>query len=194
MMHGVETDYEYLFKVIIVGESGVGKSNIMHRFLKNEFFPSLKSTIGVDFGVKKIELKENVVIKVQIWDTAGQERYRAVVGSYYKNAQGAVLVYDISSKESFNNLPKWIKELRQHTPANCKLLLIGNKKDLVDKREVQREQGEKFANENGLYFMETSAKDEEGGLVNEAMKLILTGTFNTLQNKRGSAEQKSGNS
>lgn len=167
-----DIDYDILIKVIIVGDSGVGKSNMVTRFLKNQFTLNTKSTIGVDFGVKKIELDEEVIAKVQLWDTAGQERYRAVVGSYYKNAHGAVIVYDISNRASFHDLEKWLQELKEHTSPDCKVMVVGNKKDLVSKREVPQEHGEEFAKKNGLFFMETSAK-EEAGNVKEAFMFLM---------------------
>lgn len=179
-------DYDYLIKIIITGDSGVGKSNIMHRYIRNQFFPDLKSTIGVDFGVKKVVLESGCKVKVQIWDTAGQERYRAVVGSYYKNAQGAILVYDISSMNSFIGLKKWIKELKESTPQDCQIMLLGNKKDLKHIREVSEEEGESFARDNSLFFMETSALEENKGMVNEAFLALASG----IANKIVEAEQK----
>jgi len=156
-----DDSYDYLFKIVLVGDSGVGKSNLLSRFTKGEFYDETKSTIGVEFAVKSVQVKGKTV-KAQIWDTAGQERYRAITAAYYRSAVGAMLVYDIVAKETFDNIERWLQELRQHADANIVIMLVGNKSDMRHVREVPAERAELFVKENGLTtFVETSAKDNE---------------------------------
>jgi len=123
-----------LFKIVLVGDSGVGKTNLLTRFSKNEFSLESKTTIGVEFATKTITTEQGHVIKAQIWDTAGQDRYRAIASSYYKGAAGALVVYDITKPNSFQNVEKWLKELRDHGAEDMILMLIGNKSDLEKDR------------------------------------------------------------
>ena len=123
-----------LFKIVLVGDSGVGKTNLLTRFSKNEFSLESKTTIGVEFATKTITTEQGHVIKAQIWDTAGQDRYRAIASSYYKGAAGALVVYDITKPNSFANVEKWLKELRDHGAEDMVLMLIGNKSDLEKDR------------------------------------------------------------
>eukprot|EP00982_Pelagococcus_subviridis_P014954 31368-Pelagococcus_subviridis.AAC.7 len=141
-------DYDYLFKVVLIGDSGVGKSNLLSRFTRNEFCLESKSTIGVEFATRTIEVDTNT-IKAQIWDTAGQERYRAITSAYYRGAVGALLVYDITKSESYEDVEKWLKELRDHADANIVIMLIGNKCDLKHLRCVQTEDARLFAANEG---------------------------------------------
>ena len=149
-------DYDTIFKIVIVGDSGVGKTNLITRYLKNDFKPETKATIGVEFSDKKYIYK-NKTIKVQIWDTAGQERYRSLTSMYYKGAKGAIFVYDISSKNSFESIDKWLIEMKKTADENIKIILIGNKCDLIDKREVKEDDGKIKAKDLNVPFMETSA-------------------------------------
>ena len=151
-----EEDYDTIFKIVIVGDSGVGKTNLITRYLKNDFKPETKATIGVEFSDKKYIYK-NKNIKIQIWDTAGQERYRSLTSMYYKGAKGAIFVYDISSKNSFENIDKWLIEMKKTADENIKIILIGNKCDLIDKREVKEDDGKIKAKDLNVPFMETSA-------------------------------------
>jgi Ras-related protein Rab-11A len=151
-----EEDYDKIFKIVIIGDSGVGKTNLITRYLKNDFKPETKATIGVEFNDKKYEYK-NKKIKIQIWDTAGQERYRSLTSMYYKGAKGAILVYDITSKNSFENIDKWLIEMKKTADENIKIILIGNKCDLIDKREVKEDDGKIKAKDLNAPFMETSA-------------------------------------
>ncbi len=128
--------YDMLFKIVLVGDSGVGKTNLLTRFSKNEFSLESKTTIGVEFATKTITTEQGHVIKAQIWDTAGQDRYRAIASSYYKGAAGALVVYDITKPNSFQNVEKWLKELRDHGAEDMILMLIGNKSDLEKDRQV----------------------------------------------------------
>ena len=147
-----------LYKVVIIGDSGVGKSNLMTRYTQNEFSTDTPSTIGVEFMTKSVKVDARDV-KVQIWDTAGQERFRAISRSIYHGAKGAMLVYDITSQSSFDSLGMWLQELRVHVHASTVIFLIGNKCDLEHLRVVKKEAADRFARENGLSFLETSASE-----------------------------------
>ncbi|AYV82031.1 MAG: Ras-like protein Rab-11A [Homavirus sp.] len=151
-------EYDYLYKIVLIGDSGVGKSNLLSRFTRNEFYTDTKSTIGVEFATRTITV-DNKTIKAQIWDTAGQERYRAITSAYYRGAVGALLVYDISKGTTFRNVTKWMNELKENTASNIVIMLVGNKSDLRHLREVSTEEGNDLSRKNGLYFLETSALD-----------------------------------
>ncbi|KAL5062005.1 hypothetical protein RYX36_023742 [Vicia faba] len=152
--------YAYLFKYIIIGDTGVGKSCLQLQFTDNRFQPFHDVTIGVEFGVRTITI-DNKAIKLSIGDTAGQEMFRSITRSYYRGAAGALLVYDITRRETFDHLASWLEDARQHADSNITIMLIGNKSDLIKKRVVSTEEGEMFARENGLIFMEVSAKNAE---------------------------------
>jgi len=149
--------YAYLFKYIIIGDTGVGKSCLLLQFTDKRFQPVHDLTIGVEFGARMISI-DNRQIKLQIWDTAGQESFRSITRSYYRGAAGALLVYDITRRETFNHLTRWLEEARKNSSSNMVIMLIGNKSDLDGRRAVSTREGEEFARENGLIFMETSAK------------------------------------
>lgn len=149
--------YQYLFKYIIIGDTGVGKSCLLLQFTDKRFQPVHDLTIGVEFGARMITIA-NKPVKLQIWDTAGQESFRSITRSYYRGAAGALLVYDITRRETFNHLASWLEDARQHATANMVIMVIGNKSDLAHRRAVSTEEGAQFAKENGLIFMETSAK------------------------------------
>lgn len=159
-------DPDYFFKILLVGDSGVGKSSLMQRFAEDFFPTSFFPTIGVDFKFKNIELN-NLLIKLQIWDTAGQERFRAITTSYYRGAHGVALVYDISNKKSFEDIENWLEDVRKYAKENIVTLLIGNKSDLINQREVSFDDGKKLAGLHGMIFIETSAKEMTN--VNKAM-------------------------
>lgn len=154
----VDEAYDYLFKVVLIGDSGVGKSNLLSRYTKNEFHLGSKATIGVELAHKTIEIDDKNV-RAQIWDTAGQERYRAITSAYYRGALGAILVYDIAKVTSFQNLDRWIEELKQHADANITVIIVGNKSDLKHLRIVETKRGQQYATDHGMLFMETSALD-----------------------------------
>eukprot|EP00033_Pygsuia_biforma_P000405 GCRY01000485.1.p1 GENE.GCRY01000485.1~~GCRY01000485.1.p1 ORF type:complete len:213 (-),score=24.41 GCRY01000485.1:69-707(-) len=149
--------YTYLFKYIIIGDTAVGKSCLLLQFTDKRFQPEHDLTIGVEFGARMINLDKQQ-IKLQIWDTAGQESFRSITRSYYRGAAGALLVYDITRRETFDHLTSWLEDARAHSSSNMTIMLIGNKSDLEHKRVVTREEGEAFAEEHGLMFVETSAK------------------------------------
>ncbi|CAD7961741.1 unnamed protein product [Amoebophrya sp. A120] len=150
--------YDHLFKILLVGDSGVGKSSLMLRFCDDMFNERQLATIGVDFRTKTLPLQQKQV-KLAVWDTAGQERFRTMTSSYYRGAQGVILAFDTTQKETFDNLPKWIQEVRAHsTHEKAKLLLVGNKVDLLEERQVSREEAEEFANSHAMAYLETSAR------------------------------------
>jgi Ras-related protein Rab-2A len=152
--------YAYLFKYIIIGDTGVGKSCLLLKFTDKRFQPVHDLTIGVEFGARMVNIDDRQ-IKLQIWDTAGQESFRSITRSYYRGAAGALLVYDITRRETFNHLGRWLEEARQNGNQNMTIMLIGNKCDLEHKRQVSKEEGERFAQQHGLMFLETSAKTAE---------------------------------
>ena len=152
--------YSYLFKYIIIGDTGVGKSCILLQFTDKRFQPVHDLTIGVEFGAKMINL-DGKAIKLQIWDTAGQESFRSITRSYYRGACGALLVYDITRRETFKHLKQWLDEAQQNSNPDMVIMLIGNKIDLDSRRAVSTKDGEEFAKHHGLFFMETSAKSAE---------------------------------
>ncbi|KAK1378652.1 Small GTP-binding domain containing protein [Heracleum sosnowskyi] len=175
-----DEDYDYLFKVVLIGDSGVGKSNLLSRFTRNEFSLESKSTIGVEFATRSIHVDDKVV-KAQIWDTAGQERYRAITSAYYRGAVGALLVYDVTRNVTFENVERWLKELRDHTDANIVIMLAGNKADLRHLRAVQTDDAKAFAQRENSFFMETSALESLN--VDDAFTEVLTQIYRVVSRK-----------
>ncbi|KAM7517484.1 hypothetical protein LguiB_016446 [Lonicera macranthoides] len=202
---------DYVFKVVLIGDSAVGKSQMLARFARNEFSLDSKATIGVEFQTRTL-LIEHKSVKAQIWDTAGQEscnwskrpvctgmpraadagmwyrdrdslgaRYRAVTSAYYRGAVGAMLVYDITKRASFDHIPRWLEELRGHADKNIVIILIGNKSDLEDQRAVPTEDAKEFAEKEGLFFLETSALEATN--VEDAFLTVLTEIFNIVNKK-----------
>ena len=155
-----DDNYEMMFKVVLVGDSFVGKTNIMSKYIKNEFHEDSKATVGVEFGSKQFTI-EGHLIKAQIWDTAGQERYKAITSAYYKGAKGAFIVYDITRKQSFESVEKWVNDVTAVADQKITIILIGNKSDLEDQRQITKEQGQEKANKLELAFLETSALSGE---------------------------------
>ncbi|XP_011495422.1 PREDICTED: ras-related protein Rab-30-like isoform X1 [Ceratosolen solmsi marchali] len=152
-------DYKFLFKVVLVGNAGVGKTCLVRRFTQGLFPPGQGATIGVDFMIKTVEV-ENEIVKLQIWDTAGQERFRSITQSYYRSAHALILVYDISCQPTFDCLPDWLREIEEYASNKVLRILVGNKIDRED-REIPTHVGEDFAQRHGMYFLETSAKEAE---------------------------------
>ncbi|KAL9259254.1 Ras-related protein [Drosera capensis] len=175
-----ESTEDYLFKIVLVGDSAVGKSNLLARFARDEFYPNSKSTIGVEFQTQKMEINGKEV-KAQIWDTAGQERFRAVTSAYYRGAVGALLVYDISRRQTFESIGRWLNELHTHSDMNVVTILVGNKSDLKDAREVTTAEGKSVAETQGLFFIETSALDSSN--VAAAFQTVVKEIYNILSRK-----------
>ncbi|KAI3780426.1 hypothetical protein L2E82_10407 [Cichorium intybus] len=175
-----EDEYDYLFKLVLIGDSGVGKSNLLSRFTRNEFNLETKSTIGVEFATRSLNV-DGKVIKAQIWDTAGQERYRAITSAYYRGAVGALLVYDVTRRSTFENIERWLKELRDHTDPNIVVMLIGNKSDLRHLLAVTTDDGKTLAEAESLYFMETSALEATN--VENAFSEVITQIYKIVSKK-----------
>jgi len=163
-MAGEKEAYDYLFKFIIIGDAGAGKSCLLHQFIENKFKKGSSHTIGVEFGSKIISVggDNGRKIKLQIWDTAGQERYRSVTRSYYRGAAGALIVYDITNRDSYNHLTNWLADARTLARADISIIAVGNKCDLKDKRAVTFLEASRCAQENDILFLETSALTGEG--------------------------------
>lgn len=153
----MSVDFNYLLKYIIIGDSGVGKSNILLRYVHDTFNEDFKTTVGVEFGAKNIEINKKI-LRIQIWDTAGQENFRSITRAYYKSSVCACVVYDITNRSSFENIGAWLEDCRKQTPKSVSLVLIGNKNDLQEERQVSYEEGAEFAKNNDMIFLETSAK------------------------------------
>jgi len=153
-------EYDYLFKLLLIGDSGVGKSCLLLRFADDTYTESYISTIGVDFKIRTIDL-DGKTIKLQIWDTAGQERFRTITSSYYRGAHGIIVVYDVTDSESFNNVKQWLHEIDRYACENVNKLLVGNKSDLESTRKVPTEQAKEFADSLNIDFLETSAKNSQ---------------------------------
>ncbi|KAF9945421.1 Ras- protein Rab-11B [Modicella reniformis] len=164
--------YDFLFKIVLIGDSGVGKSNLLSRFTRGDFNLESKSTIGVDFGARTVQVEDGKMIKAQIWDTAGQERYRAITSAYYRGAVGALLLYDITQHGTYESVSRWLSEVREHADSNIIVMLVGNKSDLRHLRSIHTEEAKTFAEENGLMFIETSALDSSN--VDLAFTRLLT--------------------
>ena len=163
-------NYDMMFKLVIIGDSYVGKTNIMSRYLNNEFRDDSKATVGVEFGSKLFDIKGHS-IKAQIWDTAGQERYKSITNAYYKGALGALVVYDITRKETFNSVDKWISDLTAVADKKITVLVIGNKCDLDDQRQITKEQGEEKGRSFNAAFLETSASS--GSNIDKAFEMLI---------------------
>ena len=172
---------DYVFKIVLIGDSAVGKSQLLARFARNEFSIDSKATIGVEFQTKTLLINDKTV-KAQIWDTAGQERYRAVTSAYYRGAVGAMLVYDITKRQTFDHMARWLEELRAHADKNIVIMLIGNKCDLGSLRAVPTEDAQEFAERENLYFMETSALEATN---------VESAFLNALKEIYGAASKKS---
>ncbi|KAF3333992.1 ras-related protein Rab2BV [Carex littledalei] len=186
MAHRIDHEYDYLFKIVLIGDSGVGKSNLLSRFTRNEFCLESKSTIGVEFATRTLQL-EGKTIKAQIWDTAGQERYRAITSAYYRGAVGALLVYDITKKQTFDNIQRWLRELRDHADSNIVIMLAGNKTDLTHLRAVQLDDARSLAEMEVLSFLETSALEATN--VDKAFETILTEIYRVVSKKALAAQE-----
>ena len=175
-----DEDYDYLYKIVLVGEAAVGKTHLLSRYIKGTLPKNPTSTIGVEFATRTVPLETGGTVKAQIWDTAGQERYRAITSAHYRRAVGALLVYDVTNEKSFQAVKRWMEELRDHAEPDIVIMLVGNKIDLCDRnpevRKISREVGEKFAKDHGLMFEETSAITVVK--VKEAFETLLQNIYN----------------
>lgn len=176
-----ENEYDHLFKLLLIGDSGVGKSSILAQFANKEFQESYISTIGVDFKISFLQIK-NKKVKLQIWDTAGQERFRTITSSYYRGAHGIIVVYDITSLESFQNVKSWLGEIKKFSTNNVEILLVGNKTDLAHQRHVSYDVAKEFADSLNMSFIETSAKNASN--IVEAYDKIATRIYENMNNNR----------
>jgi len=172
----MKRDYDYLFKLVLIGDSGVGKSCLLLRFADDNFTDSYISTIGVAFRFRTITIDKKTV-KLQIWDTAGQERFRTITSAYYRGADGIIMVYDVTNSESFDHVEEWLSEVDRYANESTSKLLIGNKADLIDEKQVSEETAQKFADKLGIPFLETSAKtaaNVDSAFLTMAKELIKT--------------------
>jgi len=151
-------EYDYLFKLLLIGDSGVGKSCLLLRFADDTYTESYISTIGVDFKIRTIEL-EGKTVKLQIWDTAGQERFRTITSSYYRGAHGIIVVYDVTDADTFSNIRQWLQEIDRYACEGVNKLIVGNKSDLEGKKAVEYQSAKEFSDQLGIPFLETSAKN-----------------------------------
>lgn len=154
----MNSEYDYLFKLLLIGNSGVGKSCLLLRFSDDTYTNDYISTIGVDFKIKTVEL-DGKTVKLQIWDTAGQERFRTITSSYYRGSHGIIIVYDVTDQDSFDGVKMWLQEIDRYATSTVLKLLVGNKCDLNDKRVVDFDVAKEFAEANQMPFLETSALD-----------------------------------
>ena len=151
-----ENSYDLLYKIVIIGDTNVGKSNILSRYLTNEFTSNTKSTVGVELGIKFLKIK-NTSTKIQIWDTAGQERYQAITSSYFRGSDGCFIVYDITNETSFNNIEKWFDKIHEENDKEIPVIIVGNKCDLENERKIPTEKAKEKAQNLKCAFYETSA-------------------------------------
>ena len=165
---------EYIYKILLLGDSQVGKSCILTRYIDNSFKENHLSTFGLDYKMKDVQLDDGKNVKVQIWDTAGQDRFRSVTRNYFKGANGIILIYDITFKETFENVRNWIKQIKEEVSEKVCIILVGNKIDKGEERVITKEEGEKMANEYNLKFFECSAKT--GDNIDKIFKEVVTKT------------------
>lgn len=186
MSNQLLNEYDYLFKILLIGDSGVGKSCVLLRFADDTFSESHISTIGVDFKIRTVEL-HNKIAKLQIWDTAGQERFRTITSSYYRGAHAMMIVYDVGDLQSFNNIKNWLLECDRYASESVIKILVGNKCD-TPKRAVSYEMGREFAESLGIQFVETSAKN--GTNVEKAFMTITELLYTVMRTKHTNPTQR----
>ena len=173
-----ENSYDLLYKIVIIGDTNVGKSNILSRYLTNEFTSNTKSTVGVELGIKFLKIK-NTSTKIQIWDTAGQERYQAITSSYFRGSDGCFIVYDITNETSFNNIEKWFDKIHEENDKEIPVIIVGNKCDLENERKIPTEKAKEKAQNLKCAFYETSALNA----IN--IEQIFEELVNTIYDKTG---------
>ncbi len=184
-----ENKYEYIFKIILIGSSSVGKSSILQRYIQKVFNESYSCTIGVDFFMKSLDIGDKS-IKMQLWDTAGTEKFRSITTGYYRGANAAFIVFDLTSKQSFECLNEWIENYYKYSDPNSEknVVLIGNKCDLVDRREITQEEIDKFIKDNNIMYYETSAKT--GQNIDECFYFIAEKLVKEFENKENEEEKR----
>ena len=196
MVQEIEINYNNLYKIIMIGDSGVGKTSLLTKYLTNSFPRNPFPTIASEFATKIVQMKDGGYVKAQIWDTTGQEKYKSLTSHHYRKCLGAILVYDITSRSSFANIVNWLKDVKELADKNCIIVLVGNKLDLVDsfsnKREVTKEEGEVFAYLNKLSFYETSAFNKEN--VNEIFEDLVENIYNDRRRMLQTRKSEIGNS
>ena len=171
----MESSEPPLYKILLLGDSTVGKTCFLLRYVDDSFLDLHMATIGLDYRLKTLILEEQKIVKVQLWDTAGQDKFRAITRNYYKGANGIILIFDVTNVKSYENIKKWINEIKEEISEKVKIVLIGNKIDNVQERKISREQGDKLASEIGVKFFETSAKTGEG--INESVFFLVKKIF-----------------
>jgi len=186
------TSFDHLFKIVLVGDSGVGKSNLLSRFTRDVFTADDKSTIGVEFATRILPMKDGKRVKAQIWDTAGQERYRAITTAYYRGALGALLVYDITKQLTLENIPRWLRELKDHANRDIVLIIVGNKCDMDENRQVSEEQVKSMAAELGVEYIEASARNNIN--VEKGFLYVVEKIYQHAKLHRASVGDRNGNS
>ena len=164
-----------LYKILLLGDSTVGKTCFLLRYMDDSFLDLHMATIGLDYRLKTMILEDQKIVKVQLWDTAGQDKFRAITRNYYKGASGIILLFDVTNIKSFENIKKWINEIKEEISEKVSIILIGNKIDNANERKISKEQGEKLASEIGVKFFETSAKTGEG--INECVFYLVKKIF-----------------
>eukprot|EP00731_Ephydatia_muelleri_P027921 Em0019g794a len=174
----MDPDYDYLFKLLLIGTTGVGKSSLLLRFTDDTYTDTYITTIGVDFKIRTMSMDDGKTVKLQIWDTAGQERFKTITSSYYRGANGIIIVYDVTDQDSFTDIKMWLKEVEKYSSANVCKVLIGNKSDLTSKRVIDYKVGKEFADQLKMPFLETSARDSTN--VEQAF-LIMVGEIKRAQ-------------
>ena len=166
---------EFIYKILLLGDSSVGKTCFLMRYTDNTFQDIHMSTIGLDYKLKNVQLENGKMVKIQVWDTAGQDRFRSITKNYYKGAHGIILIYDITENKSFENVKNWMNQIKEEVPDKVTIVLVGNKKDDEEHRKVTTEQGESMAKEFGVMFFECSAKTGENidGIFNDLVKKVV---------------------
>ncbi|KAM4664588.1 ras-related protein Rab-13 [Discoglossus pictus] len=172
--------YDHLFKLLLIGDSGVGKTCLIVRFSEDSFTSTYISTIGIDFKIRTTEI-QGKKIKLQVWDTAGQERFKTITTAYYRGAMGIILVYDITDERSFENIQNWMKSIKENAAAGVERMLLGNKSDMESRRKVPKERGEKLAKEYSIHFFETSAKSSLN--VDEAFNTLASNILSKISKR-----------
>ena len=178
---------ESLFKILILGDSTVGKTCFLTRYADNTFQENQMATLGVDYKLKNVKMEDGNIVKLQIWDTAGQDRFHSLTRNYFKGAHGIILLYDITTQSSFDNVSKWIKQIKEDASEKVVIILIGNKIDLEHKRAIPTEEGEKIAEDFGLIFFECSAKT--GKNINEAFNELIKKTVANFSKPAGKGQK-----